>query len=324
MVPFLCGTLQDLTVCLYVPTEDGRGLIEQAASRTPHLKSLCVELPNELENSLVWWLSKSPLLESVSLPRDYQTTAIVEALGDLGYLTRLKLHYGVWHSKEETTDQCFSFNSPSGFSRLEALEIDAPTDRLVQLFQTSERFSQVKQIALSSKDPAPEQVFNLTAAVAQRCPGIASIILELGYSDDGEENLEVFKIDTTKPFSISEQDLMDMALAWPGIQELSLSPRPDEDYNLGGFPLRLLPIAAGRFSSLQILRIYVDPEGNTPEFDYNTPPSSKFQSLRVLDVGTSSVLADPCINLGLIIGSLCKLEVRIEGVFESVETNPHK
>ncbi|KIO32350.1 hypothetical protein M407DRAFT_214307 [Tulasnella calospora MUT 4182] len=324
VVPFLCDSLEELYINLNVGVEDERRLIKQAAGRTPHLKSLGLDLTAGVESSLGMWLSKSQLLESLSLPQNYQTAAIVQALDSLTYLKWLKLRYA--SHLEGRADQCFPFNSPATFPRLETLEIGAPLDRLAQLFQTSEQVKQLKEVILSSDNPTSEQVFNLTTVVAQRCRGINSIALKLYPSGADQDcslsfehirpllachGLQVFEIETRKPFPLNEQDLKDMALAWPGIQQLDLSPNPYTESNRGGFPLRLLPIAAGLLPTLRILGIYLDPEGDVPEPDYKLLPSSEFQSLQVLDFGTSIVPAEGPVALGFIIGPLCKQEVQI-------------
>ncbi|KAG8918783.1 hypothetical protein FRC01_001652 [Tulasnella sp. 417] len=333
MVPFLCDTLEDLGVYLYAGTEVARELIEQVAGRTPGLKSLCLDLPSGLQNPLVLWLSKSPLLESLSLPANYQKTGMLRALGSLVNLKRLKLGYDV-DSEDERTAQCPSFNPTPAFPRLETLEIGAPLDRLAQTFQTPEQFGQLKQVVLSSANPTPEWLLNLSTAVARRCLGVIAITLDLWFSDPSRtcrlsfqhirpflacHSLKILNFETSNPFSVDEQDLEDMAQAWPGIEELNLSPRPDEDMHRGGFPLRYLPIAAGLFPALKRLRIYLDPMGGGLEFDYKIIPSSEFQSLEVLDIGASSVPSNDPVALGFIIGALCKHEIRIVGEFESLE-----
>ncbi|KAG8918782.1 hypothetical protein FRC01_001651 [Tulasnella sp. 417] len=330
MAPFLCSTLEELDLALYGGSEVARELIEQAAGRTPRLKSLHLDMSGGLQGPLVLWLSRTPLLESLSLPTNYQTTGMVRALGGLVNLKQLKLDYEIdW--EDERATQSFSFNPPPAFPRLESLDIGAPLDRLVQVFQIPEQFRQLKEVVLSSDDPIPEQVFNLTTAVAQRCPRITSITLEFYFSQENRIcslsfrhirpllaccRLKILKIEISSPFSIREQDLEDMARAWPEIQELNLASKPDEETAQGGFPLRLLPIAAGLFPKLQTLGIFIDPNGHAVGFDHNILPSAEFQSLQVLDIGTSRVPSNGPVALGFIIGALCKLEIKIVGDFK--------
>ncbi|KAG8915946.1 hypothetical protein FRC01_003464, partial [Tulasnella sp. 417] len=93
VAPFLCDTLEDLDLGLHMGPKVEKGIIKQAAGRTPRLKSLYLSVSDGLESSVVLWLSKLQLLESLSLPIDYQTRAMMRAIGDLAHLKRLRLLY---------------------------------------------------------------------------------------------------------------------------------------------------------------------------------------------------------------------------------------
>ncbi|KAG8945177.1 hypothetical protein FRC04_001156 [Tulasnella sp. 424] len=330
MVPFLCGTLEELDLRLYLETETTRTLIEKAAGQTPNLKSLRIELSlpaKELDNALASWFSKLPLLHSVTLPRYYQTSAIVRALGTLTDLRQLNVGY---KAKQELSadGQCFSF-TPGMFTKLEKLEIDAPLDQLTQLFQTSQRFTQLNEVILSSIDlESPGQIFNLSVTIAQRCPDITAVTLNFYRpSTDQDWNisfqdiqplvachcLKVFEIMHNSPISVNENDLRVMASAWSRIEVLNLCSKPPRRNSkpvAGGLPLRLLPVIASLFPTLRVLGIYIDMEA-VVQFDGKILPEREFQSLRVLDVGTSGIPNIGQVPLGFFIGALCKSDVQI-------------
>lgn len=330
MMPFLCESLEEVVIDFDIDEETAKAVVEQAVMQTPRLKSLWFDLASPgrpLENSLAVWFSKSPLLESVALPRYYQTPAIVHALGNLTFLKHLNVNYTWWD--EHVADYQYFCSTSVAFLALQKLEIDGPVGQLIQLFQARERFPQLNEAILSSVDlESPGQILKLTESISQRYPDITSVTL-IFYRPNTDRNcnlsfqhirpllacrnLGVLEIGHNNPFCVSEKDLEEMGAAWLRIRELNLCSKPtrwNDNPVSGGVPLRLLPMMVALFPTVQILGIYVDSK-DVPTFDHNIIPSVQFQALRVLDVGTSGVPACGPSTVGFFIGALCKSEVQI-------------
>lgn len=327
-LPFVSKSLAHLHLSLGEDVEDKttEKLIHFILQRPINLKSFSFESAISAENishDLIQLISNSPQLESVTLPRYYQTQTIVDTLGHLYELKTLQVSHK-WYQPYNSQGQAMSLLN-GRFPKLDAIEIDAPIPTITQILPHSQMAAKLRDLTISCAHlNNTVDVAALATVVAQCCPGIQALSFNFRPSTPAPttvdlpstvfqpvlscHNLQEFRIYLGKPFTITEHDLQEMARAWPNLRVLVLSPERGQQAS-AGLSWNVFPVIAGLFTNLEELSAYFS-STDIVSFAGDILPPVELLSLRKLGVGMSGIPNDHT-ALGFLIGAYCRLPISI-------------
>ncbi|KAG8911945.1 hypothetical protein FRC01_005385 [Tulasnella sp. 417] len=317
-----------MSFCTGMPGRCLKGLFQALVSRTGvldhfHLSTDCPVV--EYEAALAKWFESTPLLTEAELPRYYQTEAIV---GTLGKLENLRSLATVWDNHLPYDEHGVHFQlSDDAFPCLTNLDIEGHLDYALATLQNSPQLSRIKCICLTSyRAPTPDDVLNLTTALASACPALDVVWLNF-ISEDGTTtsralSFEVFRpllechqvtefvVGHDMPLLLEESDIDAMAEGWPNLRVLLLTRDPnhplDDTTNLAveyGLDISILAHMAQKLRNLTNLGLFLDVQEFT-DFEGNLDPAHQFEKMIVLDVGCSPISTNAVSAVGLYLGSL--------------------
>ncbi|KIO32348.1 hypothetical protein M407DRAFT_4540 [Tulasnella calospora MUT 4182] len=236
--------------------------------------------PEQISHYLVQLISKSPQLESITLPRYYQTQIIVDSLGHLRKLKSLRVRHK-WNQSQDPRGQALSF-PPGRFPELNAVEIDAPIPEITRILMEFRPAIKLRDLTISCAHLNNEvHTAALIALVAQCRPELLPVHSGIHREHDFEE----------------------MAQAWPNLQVLTLGPE-SERQGAGGLSWNMIPIMANPFPNLEQLSSYFSSIDKV-SFAGDILPQAEFRSLKKLEVGMSATPKDHT-ALGFFIGAHCQ------------------
>lgn len=309
-LPFLHSDLDSLKIDLKSSiSEDATcRLLRLLPQRTPKLKTFAFvsrSSSSPFSKLLSTYLSSCKSLTSISLPQFYHTPDIVSTVGQLPLLTSLGAEFLATQSHDER-GMCFQILEGT-FTALKVLDIEASSHAASILFEPPNHFSAVTALCLSDcRYFKPSQITLFLTNLATSCPNIVTICLNL-FTDGTVASPRVpfdalrpalaclkvtrFEVAHDIPMTLTEQDVHDMAKAWPDLDTLRLS----EDARItksaatgAGVPMSMLPLFAEKLPKLQQLGLYFD-MGKVPTYDGTLNTQTRFMHLNELFVGSSWV-----------------------------------
>lgn len=328
MLPFLSGELTELELRMttQIPSMIN-DVFKAIAHRTPNLTSFYLDARVQgiaVDGSLAKWLATLTNLEETFLPSDYLTSGVIRALGSLPRLAEIR------QSTEHPSDspralQCLL---PGTFPLLVYIAFTAslPEARrfLLASQEVGSRLANIVLHAVGGLDL--EDILNFTRQVAQNCPRMTELGLDLfKRPGPGEpyvssltmalleslfpcEGLKVLRIGHPCPFTFQEEDVERMGQAWPQMINLDVCFDPDFSFHIArgmGNSLSILSVFAHALPNLEVLGLYLN-EQEAPSFTGNLYPQCQFQKLTEMRFGLSPVPGGLSRQVGFYLASLCK------------------
>ncbi|KAG8933432.1 hypothetical protein FRC01_009266 [Tulasnella sp. 417] len=307
-----------MSFCTGMPGRCLKGFFQALVTRTGvldhfHLSTDCPVV--EYEAALAKWFESTPLLTEAELPRYYQTEVIV---GTLGKLENLRSLATVWDNHLPYDEHGVHFQlSDDAFPCLTNLDIEGHLDYALATLQNSPQLSRIKCICLTSyRAPTPDDVLNLTTALASACPALDVVWLNFISSFIVRSVPTAVGVPSSNGVrgggrhAAAAGDIDEMAEGWPNLRVLLLTRDPnhpsDDTSNLAveyGLDISILAHMAQKLRNLTNLRLFLDVQHFT-DFGGNLDPVYQFEKMIVLDVGCSPISTNAVSAVGLYLGSL--------------------
>ncbi|KAG9045732.1 hypothetical protein FS837_005754 [Tulasnella sp. UAMH 9824] len=348
MLPFTSQRLEELVLDIELDSMQSADIFQGLAHRTLPLKRLSIistDPPQDMSDSLTSWIETCTGLEKAHIPRRWQISNIVTAFGSLPNLLEFGIHWNrspaehMWFGKDMEIIE-------GHFQNLQRLGWYSDIKEATDLLQQASRG--FKGLALDCPErPSRAEVVAFIATAAQRCPDLDSFCLNLTNFVDGTEpyedtnslrsrdldddtnpyeypmlldlgtfrpllackGLRELRIHSPGPCILSTLDLEEMGAAWPNMEELVLSPRPQDMVEEQGTPISMLPCVATAFPRIRLLGVYFD-QSEPPDQAGDLLPEVQFRCLRELNVGSSRIPSDDAAAVGLYLASLFAVGTR--------------
>ncbi|KAG8910825.1 hypothetical protein FRC01_006107, partial [Tulasnella sp. 417] len=331
VLPFISKSLENFHLDLGEDVQENTAqkLIHSILQRQTNLKSFSFESsfpPDKISEYLAQLISNSPELESITLPRYYQTQAIADTLCHLRKLKSLQVSHR-WDQPHNPRGQALNF-LPGLFLGLHTVEIDAPIQEITRILTEFRPALRPRNLTISCAHlNNAADVAALTPVVAQCCPALQALSFNFCRSTSASttvdtvdlaftifqpvfacRDLRTFRIGFRKPITVTEHDLEGIARAWPSLQVLALAPESQRQA-AGALSWNMLPLLAKIFPNLEELSTAFS-SIDSVSFAGDIFPQAQFQSLKKLGVGMSAAPNDHA-ALGFLIGAHCRLPTSI-------------
>lgn len=329
MIPFLSGELKQLHLHMPTPTPSTANEVFKAlAHRTPALVSFHLEATVRglsVDTSIARWLRTTANLEAVSLPPHYLTPALVRVLGSLPKLREIEQSEYTYLSNSTRVLQCLP---PGTFPKLVDISFSASLSEAQGFLLASQevgyRLSRIVLHASGRLDS--ERILKFARLVTEICPALTGLGLNFSaVPRSGEQSLapltmalfeslypctqlQTLEIGHPLPFTFQEEDVEQMARAWPQMACFDVCPDPDYSFPLTsqlGSSISILSVFAKAMPELEVLSLHVNEQG-APPFTGNLYPRYQFQRLTALRFGLSLLPGGSSRQVGFYIASICK------------------
>ncbi|KAJ2915067.1 hypothetical protein MD484_g5345, partial [Candolleomyces efflorescens] len=275
------------------PSSALRQYIEHSIARMPYVKELTVSLQGYMAivEAAILQLVKgwSKTLETLTVPKYWTSTALVEALSSLPHFNTLKASPdipGVYDPARR-----FQPNippSPKLWPALEMIELAAPFREVIQFLQKNPLpLTLTALVVYSPRMESRETIRELCTEIAKRCPNVSSLCIAKCYSrplqqrlhptleecpsiDDLQPVLDGLKLEELAflhehPLVFREAKVEEVATKLKDIIFLELNPDPDYtpvSFDHRDFPsLKSLDIFGRLCPNLSKLSVYLDNTG---------------------------------------------------------------
>ena len=309
-----------------------RPFFQDVAIRMPNITTLNIKSEiavHDIEADLIDLMNRLPNLRSLTFPRFYVTTKVMEALSRMPNLAVIEFQYYDDQGCGDA-DDVISFTphlEEGSFPQLWDLSLSATFDEISRFFSLEFAPTNLTLLYVDSgviETAASIQCF--LCAVADSCQLLKALaIISFRHHDsepeDGDERYKitfehlkpVFKLGNLKnleishlyPLALKLEDVESFASSLPSLEALILNNEPVH-LQQSGLTMEALRPFANHCPNLTQLGLFVDASHISP----NTAPFSPFKSLQRLSMGVSIIDDDKSVALYLsnILPSACSVE----------------
>lgn len=317
--PFLSPGLTSIQIKISTPpSEELAAIWRNLVDRTPSVTSIRILMDPDV--SATWdadgsgWITSCKRLESITLPRHWDSPPIVEALESLPALRCIQVDrsqdFYHWLSQDRISFLPRWLRDET-FPNLRLASFDAPLPRLLEALRACTKFERLTGLDFGNESGPLTLLPEILTLIVGQCSHLESISFDFTSHRDNNwmdsvyfeafrpllscRNLSHVEIRHDRPIDLQESDIEDIGKAWPNLTYFSLealwgaiqedNPSLDGDTSLG-MPIDRLAVFPTHLPRLEHLGLHFDRKNWLTS---DLKPQTSFSHLSTLSVGTSAV-----------------------------------
>ncbi|KAG6917571.1 hypothetical protein DXG01_002040 [Tephrocybe rancida] len=239
-----------------------------------------------------------PALEAVTLSEHLLTSDIITALAKCPHLQAIRTSNApVGQEESDDLENFMPVVEPGAFPCIREMSIKAHLWNVLSFLQSDFPAPRLRRLVVQTViHEDNDNVGSFFKLIADTCPDIEMLALSMPYDTDTAiaglpfsdlepllqcGSLTSFRLSTREPLDMDDTDAAKVAVAWPRLQELSLSPSPTGMKQEGNhITLEVMASFAQHCPLLEVLELYIESSPIPP-----TEARKLFPNLKTLVLG---------------------------------------